>query len=438
MMGAADDFAKFIERFLAEVPGGVEGDLEMRERISVPFMDTTARNVRHDDVSAEEIDGWFSYAAWNLWDVIANRSTEGESGLIPRQEYETIAFVQQWATYGPLLRAITDAIGVDGVIDLGRTPRREVGSKINVTRNWALPICPLLGRGITTKLDLESPGARAEDIATIVQFGRRMQHGTWGDGPGFVSGREWKQPLLDQELVDRFLADEETLDDPELRATFRQFNGTTELFGFLLHYDCRAGMSDTGPYAVPGGGFMIVRDHWLHEPAYEWASVAEGLPYCVTEAMVFRPDVPVEIAINDIGTTFATPRDYLRHLSGVAVYARDTRDTPMSELRRIDAAEMARISKHASDATLDLYKTIAAKDRDEKIRDGVKVYTREMLMPHAQAAGIWDELEVGFDELHELTQAAYPTLAGGKAAEVLAPVFLLGEGFPPVTEVAAA
>jgi hypothetical protein len=437
-MGAAEDLARFLERFLGEVPGGEEGDRVMRERVAVPFMETTAEDVRRDDVSLGEIDGWFGYAAWNLWDVIANRSTEGESGLIPRQEYETISFVQQWATYPPLLREITDAIGVDGVIELGRLPRREVGTKINVTRNWAVPICPLLGRGIVAKLGLESPGARVEDVATIIQFGRRLQHGTWGHGPGFVSGRGWRQPLLDQEIVERFLADEERLDDPDLRATFRQFNATTELFGFLLHYDCRAGMSDTGPYPVPGGGFMIVRDHWLHEPAYEWATVAEGMPYCVTEAMVFRPAEPVDIRINDIGTTFAVPRDYHRHLSGVAVYARDKRDTPMSELRRLDAAEMSAIARRASDSTLELYKTIAAKDRDEKIRDGVRVYTTEMLMPHAQAAGIWDRVEPAVDEMAELTLAAYPTLAGGKAAEVLARVFLLGEGFPSIAEVTAA
>jgi hypothetical protein len=434
-MSAAEDFARFLERFLGEVPGGVEGDLEMRRRVAVPFMDTTDEDVRRDHVTTEEIDSWFSYAAWNLWDVIANRSTEGESGLIPRQEYETISFVQQWATYPAVLRQITEAIGVDGVIELGRTPRREVGTKINVTRNWAIPMLPLMGRGIAAKLGLQSTGERRDDIETVLQFGRRIQHGTWGGGPGFVSGRRWQDPVLDDDVVERFLADEVRLDDPELRATFRQFNATTELFGFLLHYDCRAGLSDSGPYPVPGGGFMLVRDHWLNETAYPWATVAEGLPYCVTEVMVFRPTEPIDVRINDISTTFCTPRDYLRHLSGVAVYARDTWDTPMSGLRRLDPAEMKAISALAGARTLELYRTIARKDRDQKIRDGVMVYTREMLMPHCQRLGLWDRfLAQGFDDMSELALAAYPTLAGGRAAEILAPVFLLGEGFPSISE----
>jgi hypothetical protein len=435
----AEDFAPFLERYLAEVPGGPEGDAEMRRRIPVPFMDITAQDARLDQLTDEQIDGWFSYAAWNLWELIANRSTEGESGLIPRQEYETVSFVQQWELYPAMFREITEAIGVDGVIELGRLATREVGTKVNPTRNWALPMCPLIGRGIAVKLGLESTGARREDIETLIQFGRRMQYGTWGGGCGFVSGRGFQMRLLEDELIERFLAEEERLEEnPELRTGFKRFNATTELFGFLLHYDCRAGFADSGPYPVPGGGFMLVRDHWLNEDAYPWASVAEELPYCVTEAMVFRPSEPMDIKINDITTTFATPRDYHRHLSGIAVYAKDRRDTPLSGLRKLGAAEMGQIAQKCSEATLALYADIATKDRDQKIRDGVQVYTYEMMMPHAMAAGVWDSIRPRLDELGELAAAAWPTLAGGKAAEVLAPVFLLGEGYPPLAAKAPA
>ena len=176
-----------------------------------------------------------------------------------------------------------------------------------------------------------------------------------------------------------------------------------------------------------------MRDHILHETAYPWATVAEGLPYAITELLVFRPDTPLEITINDISTTFSKPADYHKSLSGVAAFARDRRDTPMGEIRLLDAAEMLDIAKLASAATLTLYKTLAGKDREQKIRDGVMVYTREMMMPIAQKAGIWDRFVAdGFDELSDLASAAWPTLTGGAAAEVLPPVFLLGEGFPPV------
>jgi hypothetical protein len=432
-MTEPDDFQRFLERYQAEVPSGIAGDQEMRRRIHVPFMDTTDGDVRREP-KIEELNAWRTYMGWSLWDVIAARSTEGESGLIPRQEYETISFLQMWALYPRMMREITEAIGIDGVIDLGRTPRREVGSKLNITRNWSPQNCCHLGRAIALELGLEAPDERLDDIAVPVQFARRMMHGTWGGGPGFACGNEYQVALLEQDILERFLADEQRLDDPDLRALFRQFNATTELLGFLVHYDCRFGMQDTGPYPVPGGGFMLSRDHFLHEPAYPWTGPTEGLPYCVIEAMVFRPDRAMEVRINDIGTTFTEPTDYLRHLSGVAVYARDREDTPMSELRRLDSAEMAAITKKSSAAMLELYTALAAKDRDQKIRDGINVYATDHLRPIAKRAGVWDRLKPEIDELQELTLAGWPMLADGQAATVLAPLFVKGEAYATLKE----
>lgn len=424
------DFQPYIEHFLGgDVTGGPEGDLEIRSRIGMPFVDTTDENVRREP-TVVELDGWIRYAAWNVWGTVAQRANEGESGLIPRQEYESLAFVQEWGKTADLMRTITDAVGVDGVIELGRTPRREVGNKINVLRNWGLPMCPLIGRGIVAHLGLEDPRARQEDVSTVMQFARRLQHGTFGGGSGLVSGRGFRQPVLEQDIVDRFLADEERLDDRERMGSFRQFNASTELLGFLIHWDSRAGMQDSGPYPVPGGGFMIVRDHFLHETEYEWASVAEGLPYCVTEAMVFRPDVPLHVAINDLGTTFTEPSDYLRHLSGVAVYARDRVDSPMSELRVLDDAEIAAITKKSKAAMIALYKLIAVMDREEKIRNGILLYTHEMISFHAKAAGVWEQAKQTYDDLHDLTTAAWPVLSTPRAAQILPDVLLLGNGFP--------
>ena len=432
-MTEPDDFQRFLERYQAEVPSGVAGDREMRRRIRAAFMDTTDDDVRREPTT-EELNGWREYMGWSLWDVIAARSTEGESGLIPRQEYETISFLQMWALYPRMMREITEAIGIDGVIDLGRTPRREVGSKLNITRNWSPQNCCHLGRAIALELGLESPDERLDDIPVPVQFARRMMHGTWGGGPGFACGNEYQVALLEQDILDRFLADEQRLDDPELRAPFRQFNATTELLGFLVHYDCRFGLQDTGPYPVPGGGFMLSRDHFLHEPAYPWTGPTEGLPYCVIEAMVFRPDRAMQVRINDIGTTFTEPTDYLKHLSGVAVYARDREDTPMSELRLLDPAEMAAITQKSSTAMLELYKALAAKDRDQKIRDGINVYATDHLRPIAKRAGVWDRFKPEIDQLQELTLAGWPMLADGQAATVLAPLFVKGEAYATLKE----
>jgi hypothetical protein len=362
---SAEDFAKFLEKFLGEVPPGPEGDAEMRKRIKVPFMDTTDEDVRRDNLTDDEIDGWQQYHAWNLWELIANRATEGPSGLIPRQEYETISFVQAWAKFPKLFRELTEAIGVEGVIKLGGTPRNEVSTQVAAIRHYGTPMCTMVGRGIAVNLGLEKATDRREDVETTVQFGRRLMHGLWGGGCGFVSGRNYSQASLAPEITQGFLAAETKLDDLELRQNFQKFNAATELFGFLMHYDCRAGLCDTGPYPV---------------------------------------------------------------------YARDTWDTPMSELRPLGPDELADVTAKAKAATLDLYKDIAKKDRDQKIRDGILVYSTILTMPYARTVpGLWEGwLKDGFYDLHPLTEAAYPTLAGGDAMAALAPVFILGQGFPSV------
>jgi hypothetical protein len=417
-------------RYRTEIPGGVEGDRQMRRRLTTTVIETTDENVRRD-LDPQETSDFLAYSGWNLWDLIAARQTEGESGLIPRQEYETVSFVQQWQTYARNYRRIEETIGVDGIVELGSIPRREIGTKVNHVHVWAA-MCPLIGRAITTQLGLEEPSSRPEDLQTLIQFLRRMQHGLWGGGPGFVSARNYAVPVLEDSWLERFRDEEVRFEDDEALAAFRKFNATTELCGFLVHYDCRAGLCDTGPYPLPDGGFVIVRDHFIYEPAYEWASVVEGLPYAVTQVMFFRPDGPQEISINDIATTFASPRNYLKHLSGAVVYARDRWNSPISEVRRIDDAEMESIVERCNAAMTELYGTIGALSRDQRIQNGVKVYCREMMMPYARHAGLWDALLAdGFDELAPRTQDAYVQLTGGSAQEVLGAVFIMGHGLVP-------
>ena len=427
------DVQKWLQAYKGEIPQGTAGDQQIRKRLATPFMDTSAESVKKDHLSRDEVNSWLDYAGWNLWDFILGRASEGESGLIPRQEYETISFVQQWNTYPRFIRLLTEAIGVDGLLELAKTSSKEVGTKINVTRNWAASVCPILGRGIGIELGQDTPDSKREDLDTLIQFGRRLQHGTWGGGTGLVSGRGFKVPVLEKTFFDSLASQVKPLSDPDDLAVFRRFNATTELFGFMLHYDCRAGMADTGPYPLPDGRFAIVRDHFLNETAYPWSGIAQGLPYACTQVMVFPAD-KVSITINDIQTTFSKPSNYLDFLEGAVVFARDEMDTPMSKLRVLSSKEMADISKLCHQKTIEMYKLLTKKSKEEKIKDGIMVYTREFLLSHATRAGVWGKLqEAGFDRLHPSAEAAWPTLTGGKAVEILTPVLLFGKGFPEVT-----
>ena len=235
--------------------------------------------------------------------------------------------------------------------------------------------------------------------------------------------------------IDRFVADHEPLDDPERMKAFRQLNAQTELFGFLLHFDARSALADTGPYELPDGRVVIVRDHFLTAPPYHWAQVADGLPHCITQAMFFGPADDLRLTVNDLSTTFAEPANYHEHLTGAAVYVRDEIDTPASEIRLLTRRRAGRdhargAAAHDEALLADLRDDAARPDHERR----AELHRRADAVPLARAAGLWDEFrgEMGFDELHPLVSQAYYTFERGAAVELLPPVFTEGAAFPAV------
>jgi hypothetical protein len=421
-----------LERFNGEVPHGSTGDEQLRSGLQTGVLHLDDASVRRALTDAE-VNDLSRYAGWNMWDCLAARATEGESGLIPRQEYESISFVQIWQRYPEFLRLITDTIGADGVVELGRASRREIGTKANLLHTWALGFAVAFGRGVALELGLTED--RPEDVREGFAFQRRLYHGQWGGGNMFASMRGYRAPLLEDHWLQRFADEHTRFTEPEQRRDFQRFSASAEMLGFLLHFDNRAGLSDTGPYPTPDGGFVIVRDHFLGEDAYQWGQLAPGLPYAVTQAMYFEPDEPLDLQLVDIGTLFTEPANYLRHLKGAAVYARDRWDTPADQVRLVGPEELRQIQLRCDEGCSRLYPHIAGMSKREKIMAGAKVYYTDFLLPYARAAGVWDRLveEHDFFEIDPVTSEAYYALVkDGTAAALIPRLFLTGAGFPPL------
>ena len=66
------------------------------------------------------------------------RATEGVSGMIPRQEYEILAFMHEFYRWPEILRMTTDEVGAQGILDIGATARREIGTKVNCVHDWCI------------------------------------------------------------------------------------------------------------------------------------------------------------------------------------------------------------------------------------------------------------------------------------------------------------
>ncbi len=413
------------------VPGGNAGHEIMAGQLTTDVLTLTDESLVRDLTTAEAND-LLDYYGWNLWDILAARISEGESGLVPRQEYEVMGTFMQWQRHPRFHRMITEAVGVDGLREIGAKARHEIGTKVNPLHIWAAGVPSALGRAIAVELGLQSPGDRADELTGAMQFTRRLYRGMWDDnGPMFTSARNYHAPLLDDEWVTRFI-DEKTVlpDDPQARRAFQRFNGSTQLASFLLHFDCRNGVADTGPYPLPNGGWALVRDHVLNDPGYPWADAVGDLPWSVTLVMFFEGDQAIDSRVVDIGTMFTEPANYLRHLTGYAVYVREREDTPVSEIRLLGEQELEPIAIRAEKGAAALYPRIAGMSKREKVLAGSHVYYTDFVGTIGKAAGIWDQmLAEGFYDLGETVAQGYgPIVEEGRALELLGRFWASNEG----------
>ncbi|MBY4575638.1 hypothetical protein ACN94_18955 [Gordonia paraffinivorans] len=416
-----------LANYQGEVPPGVEGDAIMRERLGSNVLDLD--DPAYDrELSIDETNDVLRYLAWNEWDALAARATEGESGLIPRQEYEAMGIMDSWFHHPVWLKAIQDRVGPEGMTEIAARAKHEIGTKINLLHIWACASAPSFGRGIALELNLHDFNYRTSVLPEAMSSVRRMYKGIWGGGPMFSSMRDYRAPILDSSWIDRFTADRIEITGDAERSTFQRFNGALELLGFLVHFDNRLGLGDSGPYPTEDGGFVLVRDLFINEPAYEWSSTTEGLPYAVTIAMFFDADSGLKVRVQDLSTMFSDPANYLPYVKGVAVYARDKWDTPMSDLKALSLADLEDLRARGEASSEALYRHIASMSQEEKVMAGAVVYASGFVLPFARAAGMVDELvaEHGFMSVHPAAAASYETIISGVASEMIPRLFLTG------------
>lgn len=424
-----------LEKFGGEIPHGAEGDLQMQKSLQTGVLqlddDTMDRTL-----TVPEVNDLVRYLTWNEWDALAARATEGESGLIPRQEYEALGILNCWFRHPEWLRVIDAAVGAEGVIDIGRGAQREIGTKVNLLHSWAATTAPFFGRGIAVEMGLVDEHQDATAAVEAATIARRLYKGHWGEGAMFSSMRNYQAPLLQNDWLDRFAADRIPLSDPDALAAFQKFSASAELLGFLHHFDNRLGLGDSGPYPLPDGGFLIVRDLFVNEPAFPWSELSGDLPYAITLAMAFKPDSGLTVKVTDLSTLFTEPANYLRHLSGVSIYARQTHDTPAAEVRALSVDDMAGMRRDVEAASSALYRHIAGMEHREKVLAGARVYTAGFMLPFARAAGVYDQLvaEHGLFDLHPTAAGAYDRIVSGVATEMIPRLFLTGSWGVPVPD----
>jgi hypothetical protein len=406
----AAQIQRLLTFYLGDVPHGAEGDKIMQSRMKTGVLHLTDESVKRE-LTLEETTDLVNYIGWNEWDMLAARATEGESGLIPRQEYEAMGLINSWYMHPGWLAEVDRAVGVEGVIKIGRSAQFEFGTKMNLLHTSTLVTGPAMGRGIALELGLHSPRWKVPEFIHMMTVARCVYKGHWGDGDMFAAMRNHKAHILDQAVIERFERDRVALDsESNLAVDFQRFSGSVEVLGFLLHFDCRLGLGDSGPYPLSDGGFALVRDYFINEPAFPWSDTCEDLPHAVTQVMFFKAHTPLDVRVQDLSTAFTTPANYHQFIDGIALYTRQHWDTPIDEVVVLSPENMRTFRDRVETVSGNLYQRIARMSTDEKIRAGAAVYAVGWALPLMRAAGVYEEL-VGKDgfvnQIHPEVEAAF-------------------------------
>jgi len=303
-----------------------------------------------------------------------------ESALIPVTPYILVSAAECWYRHPDMVRAIDAAMPAE---EIGRAGRRP-GQRVNAVHLWSIANIYLLGRKIITAFD--PPSDTPERTLAVLDFWERAARAFRADGQVQAWHAGFTVRPYDGNVIDTLVGGATAVDDPGERVRLGRFCATLSAYLFLLYFDTRVGTGDTGPYPLPGGRTLLVRDFYRLGPSeFAWSSVAEGMPYQnLTAALVLDG---ADVKVNDWGTSITEPEDYVERLVAFGLFTSDggaLRPVPLDELDAIVAAVRAAQSR--------LYRSIALMSRDEKIACGAYVYFG-FLRPFAEMAGIAGDLD---------------------------------------------
>src|SRR5258708_897371 len=222
------------------VPDGILGDKILRQRAKSKVLEkVTKEDALRDQFTLDELNDLNNYLAWNIWDVLVMRATEGVSGMIPRQEYEILAFMQEFLRWPEILEMTTNEIGAQGVLNIGASARREIGTKINCVHDWCIGAVGFgMGRCGLLALEVIQPNDYIEESNEILKFMQRVLYGKRQDGWILNSQDCYRCQIHEKSLLERLTSQLDRMDaGSENHEMLIKFNAAAELLAFLDHYD---------------------------------------------------------------------------------------------------------------------------------------------------------------------------------------------------------
>ena len=330
-----------------------------------------------------------------------------ESRLIPVSAYILVSAAEAWYRWPDMMVAIDKAMPAEAIGAAGRRP----GTRVNAVHLWSIANIYLTGRKLLTTFGIVED--EVDRTWTVLDFWKRAAAAYRADGTLQAWDAGLSSHPYDGEVVNQLVGGAGPTDEAA-RSAIKRLNATLVAYLFLLYFDTRVGVGDSGPYRLDDGRTLLIRDYYqLAESDFAWSSVAAGVPYQnLTAALVLDG---VDVRVNDWGTSLTEPEDYLDHLAAFGLY---TTDGPDRVLHPVPTTEWDGLLAAVRKAQADHYRQVARMSRRQKIDAGAYVYF-SFLRPFAEVAGVAADLDwiVPRDTVGPLYDALEPFTGEGASVE---------------------
>jgi hypothetical protein len=329
-----------------------------------------------------EINRWLTYHGEST-KAMTRQRTALESKLIPITAYVCISAVECYRRHPEMVAVIDAAMPAEEIGARARYP----GTQVDSVHIWSQANIYLLGRNLLMMLGHNTPEAAPERTAIVLDFWERCSLAFRGDGNHQAFESDLVCTPYHDDVIHQIADGTHAVDDPQLWSSVKKTNAQLHSYQFLLYFDTRSGMVDTGPYDLGDGRTVLLRDYSKMGVSDFWwsADVGSAIPYQnLTAAYVLRD---VEVDVNDWGTSVTRPENYLDHVERFGLFTTDN-----GKLEAVPLERIADIHAATKGAQKKLYRNIAAMTRDVRIAAGTYVYF-SFLRPFAEVAGCADDLD---------------------------------------------
>ncbi len=356
----------------------------------------------------------------DYWDRIvvetSRKRTALTSGLIPVREYVSAAGVEAWLRWPAIFAQLDDAMGA---AELGAAMRGP-GTNTTNAHPYALPVISLSGWRILSAFSSMGIGEQVPDIAeridTVLDFWVRFVEPWRGDGFRQCYDAADRLPTCDRPIIDALYDGRRPVADEHANRRARRIVAGLQQYLFLMYLDTRLGTGDSGPYPLPNGRTMIVREFsGLSSSWIPWSHVAKDVSHGqIVVGLTYRPGVSNRVT--DLSTTFSIPTDNLEYLEAITVSV----PQPDGSLHVLDDDEVDELMAQVKVAQTAAYRLIATWTFEEKVHNGAHVYFRGLLWPFTSMAGIDDQIDWTMPS--EAAAPLWPIFNGGLPAESETPM----------------